>query len=65
MLLGWKYRLRNFISIDRYWNGKLISFRIMCEYGFDIDLRKGSFIDWILTKPEKQIFLEKWFMKRN
>ena len=65
MCIGWKYKLRHFITVERYWSGKIIQFRIMCEYGFDIDLRKGSFIDWMLTPSEKQIFIERWFTKRN
>jgi hypothetical protein len=56
MCLGWKYRLKKFISIDRYFSGKLIQFRIMGEYGFDIDLRKGTFIDQMLTDKEKRSF---------
>ena len=57
MCLGWKYRLKNFISISRVWSGKIIQFRILCEYGFDIDLRKGGFqITDLLTDKEKKSF---------
>lgn len=57
MCLGWKYRLKNFISVKRYFSGKVIQFRIMCEYGFDIDLRKGGFqITDLLTEKEKRSF---------
>lgn len=56
MCLGWKYRLKNFVSISRVWSGKIIQFRILCEYGFDIDLRQGSFIDQMLTDDEKRSF---------
>lgn len=56
MQLGWKYRLKKFVSIQKVWGGKVIQFRIMCEYGFDIDLRKGSFIDQMLTEKEKRSF---------
>jgi len=56
MYLGWKYRLLHFIEIKKYFSGKLIQFRIMCEYGFDIDLRQGTFFDWMLTEKEKKTF---------
>lgn len=56
MCLGWKYRLKNIVSVNRYWSGKIISFRILCEYGFDIDLRKGTFFDQMLTDKEKRTF---------
>jgi hypothetical protein len=56
MCLGWKYRLKNFISISKMWSGEIIQFRILCEYGFDIDLRQGSFIDKMLTDKEKRSF---------
>jgi hypothetical protein len=56
MRLGWKYRLKNFVTIQKYFSGKVIQVRVMCEYGFDIDLRKGSFVDWMLTDKEKQSF---------
>jgi hypothetical protein len=55
MCLGWKYRLKNFITVSRVWGGKIIQFRILCEYGFDIDLRKGGFkITDLLTDKEKR-----------
>jgi hypothetical protein len=56
MCLGWKYRLKNFISVKKYFSGKVIQFRILCEYGFDIDLRKGGFFNWMLTDKEKESF---------
>lgn len=57
MCLGWKYRLKNFFSIKKYWSGKIIQFRILCKYGFDIDLRKGGFkITDLLTEKEKKRF---------
>lgn len=57
MRLGWRYRLKNFISIKKYWSGKIIQFRILCEYGFDIDLRKGGFkITDLLNEKEKRRF---------
>jgi hypothetical protein len=57
MCLGWKYRLKNFITISRVWSGKIIQFRILCEYGFDIDLRKRGFqITDLLTDKEKKSF---------
>ena len=56
MRLGWKYRLKNFVSFKKYWNGKIWQFRIMCEYGFDLDFRKGTIIDNLLTNSAKAIF---------
>ena len=56
MCLGWKYRLKNFFKVSRYFGGKLIQFRLLCEYGFDIDLRHGTFIDYLLTNEEKGSF---------
>jgi hypothetical protein len=57
MCLGWKYRFKNFITIKRYWSGKIIQFRILCEYGFDIDVREGGFkITDLLTEKEKHNF---------
>lgn len=57
MCLGWKYRFKNFITVEKYWSGKIIQFRILCEYGFDIDLRGGGFkvVD-LLTDNEKRSF---------
>jgi hypothetical protein len=43
MCLGWKYRLKNFFTIEKYWSGKIIQIRFFVEHGFDIDLRKGGF----------------------
>ncbi len=57
MCLPLKYRLKHFFSITRMWSGKIIQFRILCEYGFDIDLRKGGFkITDLLTDKEKPSF---------
>ncbi len=56
MCLGWKYRLRHFFSITKYFSGNLIQFRILCEYGFDLDFRKGTIIDQLLTDKEKKSF---------
>ena len=57
MRLGVKYRLKHFISIKKHWNKKIISFRILCEWGFDIDLRHDSIIDLLLTGKEKKLFI--------
>ena len=65
MKLGLKYRLKNFFSIKKYFSNKLIQFRILCEFGFDIDLREGSIIDLLLTDKEKRLFMIQWFAKRN
>lgn len=65
MRLGLKYRLKNFFSIKKYFSDKLIQFRILCEFGFDIDLRKGSIMDLLLTDKEKELFMIRWFAKRN
>lgn len=67
MCLGWRYRLRHFFSFDKTFSGKVISFRIMCEYGFDIDLRKGGFkITDLLTPTEKKRFnLGMWLRKHK
>lgn len=54
MCLGWKYRLKNFLTIKKVWSGKLIQFRFLCEYGVDIDLRKRFNILDSLTKDEKK-----------
>jgi len=56
MCLGWKYRLKNFFSIKKYFSGKVIQFRILCEYGYDLDFRKGTIIDLLLTDKEKRRF---------
>ena len=57
MCLGWKYGLKNFFTIEKYWSGKIIQFRILCEYGFDVDLRDGGFkITDLLTDGEKSKF---------
>ncbi len=65
MCLGWKYRLKNFFTIKRYWSGKIIQFRILCEYGFDIDLRKGGFkiTDLLTEKEKKRFYLGMWLRK--
>lgn len=57
MCLGWKYRLKNFFTIEKYFSGKLIQIRVLCEHGIDIDLRKGSFkfIDLLTDKEKKDI----------
>lgn len=57
MCLGWKYRLKNFFTIEKVWGGKIIHFRVLCEYGFDIDLRKRLNILDLLTKEEKKRFI--------
>jgi len=49
----------------KFWNGEIWHFTIFRDYGIELDFRKGSIIDWLLTKKEKQVFLERWFMKRN
>lgn len=66
MCLGWKYRLRNFLTIHKMWSGKIIQFRILCEYGFDIDLRKGGFqFTDLLTEKEKKRFRLGMWLRRN
>ena len=65
MCLTTKYRLKHLFSINRYFDGKVIQFRILCEWGFDIDFRQGSIIDLLLTEKEKQQFYVRWFSKRN
>lgn len=57
MRLGWKYKLKNLFTIEKVWGGKIIQFRILCEYGFDIDLRKRFNVLDLLTKEEKKRFL--------
>jgi hypothetical protein len=54
MCLGWKYRLKHFISTDKSWSGKIIRIMFLCEYGIRIDLRNDGFklID-LLTDKEK------------
>lgn len=50
------YRLKNLITFKKYWSGKIWSVMFMCEYGFDIDFRKGSLIDNMLNENEKPSF---------
>lgn len=66
MCLGWKYRLKHFISISKIWGGKIIQFRVLCEYGCDIDLRKGGFVftDLLTDKEKKRFDLGMW-LKRS
>jgi hypothetical protein len=67
MCLGWKYRLKNFFTIEKYWSGKIIQFRILCEYGFDIDLRDGGFklTDLLNEKEKKRFYLGMWLRKNR
>ena len=66
MCLGWKYRIKHFFSIDRVWSGKIIQFRILCEYGFDIDLRERGFkITDLMNKKEKKRFYLGMWIRRN
>lgn len=66
MCLGWKYKLRNFLTIRKIWSGKIIQFRIICEYGFDIDLRKDGFqFTDLLTEKEKKRFRLGMWLRRN
>jgi ferredoxin-NADP reductase len=51
--------------VKRFWNGKILQFTFLRDYGIQFDFRKGSFIDWMLTPKEKQTFYERFFMKRN
>jgi hypothetical protein len=50
---------------EKLWNNQIWQFTILRDYGIELDFRKGSIIDWLLTPREKQTFLEHWFMKRN
>lgn len=65
--LGWKYRLKNFFAIKKYWSGKIIQFRILCEYGVDIDLREGGFkiTDLLNEKEKKRFYLGMWLRKNK
>ena len=67
MRLGWKYRLKNFLTIEKLWRGKIIQFRILCEYGFDIDLREGGFkiTDLLNDKEKKRFYLGMWLRKNK
>ena len=66
MRLGWKYRLKHLFTIEKYWSGKIIQFRILCEYGFDIDLREGGFkITALLNDKEKKRFYLGMWLRRN
>jgi hypothetical protein len=60
-----KYPLTDYkIRFKSFWSGKIkdITWR---GYAISFDFRTGSFVDWMLTSKEKQLFLERWFMKRN
>ena len=67
MRLSWKYRLKHFISIEKCWSGKIIQFRILCEYGFNIDLREGGFkiTDLLNDKEKKRFDLGMWLRKNK
>ena len=52
------------IHFQTFWGGKIkdIEWR---GYAISLDFRKGSVIEWMLTSKERQLFRERWFMKRN
>jgi len=51
--------ITHFITIQKYWSGQIIQFRILYTWGFDIDLRKGSLVDQLLNDSEKLVFYSK------
>lgn len=52
---------------SKAWNGKIWQFRILRDYGFDLDFRKDFQITDLLTDNEKKrFFINIWlFGKRN
>lgn len=62
--MPFKFYLPRFSKV---WSGKIWQFRILRDYGFDLDFRKGGFkITDLLTEKEKKSFwLRMWLSKRK
>lgn len=63
MSLPLTYRLKNLLTFKKYWSGKIWSFRLMCEYGFDLDFRQGNLIDQLLTDKERAGFWRRVWLR--